>query len=387
MEVLVEKLDDINIILSGCIDNDISLQREEESRILQQFIELGMKKANVSPDDTLGQPDFKKYEKKEHNICLEIAISTKPHIDASVEYMDILPSFTKPKADPKDVEISLVKMSQQHAAFTKITKERPAKNGDLVIIDFEGFLNGKALQGGNEEGYKLKIGSGSFMPGFEEQVVGMTANEHKTVKITFPKDYKVKELAGKETEFHVQLQEIHEQIPLNIDDALAKKVLKDENTTLDVLKVKLAEQLVSQAFSSLYSVTLKPQIIKGLLTKFDFTLPNNAVEQELDEKAQQLSKEERVQYQNDKKKFHVLRESLRQEARASIKAALIVDALAKKEGIEVSEEEVISALTHQANSTGQDPEELVEYYKTNNLMTSVKVGLIEDRLFSKMLNI
>lgn len=393
MKVIAKKIDDINIILSGCIDidNDVSLQQDAEALLLQAFIDAGLKKANVTPQETLGQPDFKKYEKKDDSLCLEVAIATKPYIDTSVEYMDIVPTFTAPKADPKSIEINLVKLSQQHAPFTKTTQERAVKDGDLVVLDFEGFLNGRALKGASEEGYKLKIGSRSFMPGFEEQIISMTTHEKKTVKVTFPKDYKAKELAGKETEFHVELQEIHEQIALDIDDELAKKVLKSETATLESLKVKLMEQLEAQAFSNLYNATLKPQLIKGLLTKFDFTLPNNAVEQEVDAKvnakAQQMSKEEREQYQEDKQKFQVLRESLREEAKASIKAALIVDALAKKEGIVVDEAEAISTLKQQAKATNQDPEEMLEYYQTNNLMTSVIVGLVEDKLFTGMLGV
>jgi trigger factor len=393
--ITVERLDDINIILSGCIDHDGTLERDTEGQMLEAFVEAAMKEAKVLPSETLGQPDFKKYEKTAKNICIEVAIATKPHIDTNVDYTDIVPSFTKPKTDPKDmqksIDDSLIKLSQQHAPFSKIEESRLVKDGDLVILDFEGFLNGRALKGANEEGYKLKIGSRSFMPGFEEQILGMSVNEKKTVKVTFPKDYKAKELAGKETEFHVELKEIREQLALDIDDALAKKVLQDKNATLDTLKATLTKQLSSQAFSKLYNDTLKPQLIKGLLAKFEFTLPNNAVEQEVDAKvnakAQQMSKEERTHYQDDKEKFQDLRESLRVEARASIKAALIVDALAKKEVIEVSEEEVISTLTQQAINADKDPEEFVEYYQTNNLMTSATMGLIEDKLFSQMLGV
>ncbi len=229
------------------------------------------------------------------------------------------------------------------------------------------------------------------MPGFEEQVIGMKPKEEKVIKVTFPRDYQAQALAGKETEFNVTLQEIHEQLALEINDALAKKALDDETATLDTLKEKVTEQVASQAFSNLYMSTLKPQIIKGLLTKFDFTLPNNVVEQEIDgkvnERAQNMSKEELALYQESKEKFQALRDSLRSEARDSIKAALIIDALAKKEGLDVSEEEILSALTHQAEISGQKPEELIAYYQTNNLMTAVKVGLIEDKLFGMMLGL
>ena len=133
---------------------------------------------------------------------------------------------------------------------------------------------------------------------------------------------------------------------MKIDDTLAQKVLGDETVTLSMLKKNLTEQVSLEAFSNLYNATLKPQIIKGLLSKFDFTLPNNAIEQEIDAKindlAQSMSKDERIVYQESKEKFQELRNSVRQEAKDMIKAALIVDALAKKENINVNENEQLN---------------------------------------------
>ncbi len=428
MKITVEKIDDINILMSGTVDNtviekkvselreqaeeklkkdetldaqaledklnqmdDASFQQEAEGQILQGFIDAGMSEANVTLDAILGQPNFKTYEKQENGIYLEIEISTHPKIDTNVAYMDIVPSYTAPTIDPKDIDDKLKEMAIKKAPYTKITTQRAVKNDDLVNLDFEGFLNGRALSSATETEYKLKIGSNSFIPGFEEAVIGMKADEEKTIKITFPKEFQTKELAGQETEFKVKLLEIREQIPMELNDALAQRIFDNEKATLDLLKLKMTEKITSQAFSNLYNEALKPQIIKGLLSKFDFTLPNNVVEQEIDakinEKAQRMSKEDHDLYKKDKTKFNALRDTVREEARDSIKAALIVDALAKKEGIEVTDEEVLSALSMQAMMTGQDAEELVEYYKTNNLMTSAKVGLIEDKLFSQMLGI
>ena len=413
MKITVEKIDDINIIMSGTVANTVieaklselkeqagkelskinhdTFQRDAEGQILQDFIDSGMRKANVTLDALLGQPNFKTYEKKDNDIYLEVEISTNPMIDTTVDYMDIVPSYTAPSIAPKEIDAKLQEMAIKKAPYTTITTQRAVRNGDLVNLDFEGFLNGKALSAANETEYKLKIGSNSFIPGFEEAVIGMNTDEEKTIKITFPEEFQTKELAGQETEFRVKLHEIREQIPMELNDALAQRIFDDERATLDLLKLKMTEKITSQAFSNLYNEELKPQIIKGLLTKFDFTLPNNVIEQEIDakinEKAQRMSKEEHDLYTEDKTKFNALRDTVRGEARDSIKAALIVDALAKKEGIEVNDEEVLSALSMQAMMTGQDAEELVEYYKTNNLMTSAKVGLIEEKLFRQMLGI
>jgi len=414
MKITVEKTDDINIIMCGTVDNSIveekiaalkeaskkaktidtinadTFQRDAEGQILHDFIEAGMKEASLSPDEILGQPNFKEYEKKDNGIYLEVEISTNPVIDANVEYMDIIPRYTKPKISQKDIDAKLAEMALQQAKFTKLKTPRAVQNGDLVVIDLEGFLNGRALEGANEKEYHLKIGSNAFIPGFEDQMIGMKMDEEKTLKIIFPQDYQSKALAGQETEFNVKLHDIQEQKPMELNDALAQQIFKDETATLETLKERMTEKITSQAFSNLYNESLKPQIIKGLLTKFDFTLPNNAVEQEIDSRineiAQRMSREEHALYKEDKKKFNELRDTVRGEASDSIKAALIVDALAKKENIVVEEKEVLSALSYQAMMSGQDAQELLEYYKENNLMTSAKVGLIEDKLFRHMLD-
>ena len=412
MQVHIEKIDDINIVLTGLIEanllekkiselkakdpkdnaqDETFFQREAQAQILQDFINLGMKEAGIHQDDILGLPHFKKYEKEGEDLHLEILLATKPFINTNVNYMDVAPSFKMPKANPKTVESKLSLLAKQQAPYTTIQNPRPVQQGDFVDIDFEGHLHGKALAGANEKHYKLKIGSKTFLPGFEEQVIGMKVNERKIMHIVFPQDYKTEALAGEKTTFNVFLHEIREQIPLPVNDALAKKVLKDEKATLPTLKEKLAEQIVAQAFSNIYATTLKPKIIKGLLSKFDFTLPNNIIEQEIDarvnEKAQIMSKEEQLLYKQNDEKFTELRNSFREDARNSIKATLIVDALGKKENITVSEDELISTLKYQALKQGKNADDFVEYYQENNLMTSLKVGLIENKLVSKILGL
>ena len=415
MKVTTEKIDDINIIISGVIDEkttlekvnklkaqastekkedvheqtDESIQQQAESAVLTEFIEAGLKEANVPVDSILGQPGFKKYEKRDGGLYLEIAVATSPHIDTSVTYMDIVPSFKQPDPDPKEIEAKLQEMAILQAPFTGIDTPRAAQSTDVLIIDFEGFVDGVAFEGGSAEKFNLKLGSNSFIPGFEEQLIGINYAEQKMVTVTFPEDYGSTNLAGKEAEFKVTLHEIQEQKALTADDAFAQKVLNDKKATLDTLRSKLADQISSAALSQFYNDELKPRIIKGLLTKFDFTLPNNIVEQEIDAKVnehiQQMSQKDIALHKEDKEKFHALRESVTESAKNTIKIALIVEALAKKEGISVDEQEVLSALYYQAMMSGQDAQELATYYKENNLMHSAQMSLTEDKLFGKLL--
>ncbi len=340
MKVTAERLDDVNIIISGTIEDkmtedkfnalkekalqdakesdevltDEQLQQQAESEVLTGFIEAGLNEAGMHVEEILGQPGFNKYEKRDNGLYLEVAISTNPEIDTNVEYADIVPTFTIPDAAAEDVEARLAQMAVQHGTFAAIENPRATVNGDVTLIDFEGFVDGVAFEGGSAEKFNLKIGSDSFIPGFEEQMIGMEYGEERTITVTFPEDYSSADLAGKQSEFKVTLHEIQEQQPRETNDDFAKGVLKDEKATIDTLKAKLADQINAQALSQFYNDQLKPLLIKGLLTKFDFTLPRNIVEQEIDakvtERIQLMTQEEKDALNADKEKFHALRNSL-----------------------------------------------------------------------------
>jgi len=414
VEVSVKKIDDINFIMSGTVENRTietkvaefkeklaketnadaqkseNIEQEAAGEVFKEFINAGIKEANIDIETILGQPLLKKYEQQGENVYFEVALSVSPVVDVdAVDYSEIVPDFTKPKADSAAVEAKLAEFAQQQAPFTKIDQPRASQEGDVAVIDFAGSIEGKPFEGGSAEKFNLKIGSNSFIPGFEEQLIGMEYGEERTITVTFPEDYQAADLAGKETSFDVKLHEIQEQKAEEPDDAFAQKILSDPSATLETLKEKFADQIISEELSRLYMEELKPKIVNALLEKFDFTLPANIVEQEIDakvrEKTKNFTEEEHKQFLQDKEKFLQLRESVREEAQNVVKTALIVEALAKKEGVEVHMQEVHAALGYQAMMTGQDAQELVKYYEENNLMTSAKMGLTEDKLFGKLL--
>lgn len=413
MKVTVEKVDDINFILSGTVDNSViedkvaafkeaaakepkddastdeNIEQAAAAEVFKEFIDEGIKEANIEIETLLGQPGLKKYEQLESSVYFEVDVSISPEIDPNVIIEDIIPSYTKPVADPEAVEVKLSEFAAQQAPYTSIETPKVLENGDMAVIDFTGYLDDKPFEGGSAEKFNLKIGSNSFIPGFEEQLIGMEYGEERSIRVTFPQEYQAKDLAGKETTFAVKLHEIQEQKAQTPDNAFAQKILTDPKATLATLKEKLAAQITSDELSQLYMSELKPKITEGLLSKFDFTLPNNIVEQELDAKVRahinHLSEEEHKLYTEDKEKFQEFRRSFLSEARASVKSALIVEALAQKEGIEVDEQEVHAALGYQAMMTGQNAQELVKYYEDNNLIPSAKLALTEDKLFGMLL--
>ncbi len=414
MKVTVEKIDDINYIISGTVENSViedkvtklkeeaakkpkdekstdeNIEQDAAGQVFQDFISAGIKEGNLDVENLLGQPGLKKYEQQDNSIYFEVEVAVSPEINVDdIDFKDIAPTYTKPTASPEAVEAKLAEFAQKQAPFTKLEKPKPIENGDVAVIDFTGYIDGKPFEGGSAEKFNIQVGSNKFIPGFEEQLVGMEYGEERDVIVTFPKDYSADDLAGKEAKFVVKLHEIQEQKAETIDDAFAKKVLNNETATVETLKKQFAEQVTAEELSQIYMRELKPKIVKALLEKFDFTLPNNIVEQEIDakvrEKTRGFSEEQHKAYMEDKGKFKELRESVRDEARKSIKLALIVEALAKREGIDVHEQEVIAALGYQATMTGQDPQALLKYYQDNNLMTAAKMGLTEDKLFGHIL--
>ena len=427
MKVTVNKVDDANVIVSGTIENSVvdalintmaiqagkemkvdgfrkgkvpphvvkklhgdKLAQDAEGEALKDLIDAGVKEAGINAADILGQPTFKKYDKKDDGIEVEVEVSTRPVFDLE-GYMDVVPTFDKPKAAAKEVEEKLNEIASGQAPFEKIKRKRMVKDGDMTLIDFEGFVDGVAFDGGQAEKFNLKIGSGSFIPGFEEQIIGMKYDEEKMVTVTFPEDYQSAELAGKDAEFKVKLHEIQEKAPVEINDELAQKLLSDEKATVSTLTKKIEEQVTSAAVSKLYNEDLKPKLIESLVAKFDIALPNNIIDQEIDAKinakAQEMTEEELNSFKDNPEKVDALRDEVKPDAIASVKATFIVDALAKKEEISVDDQEVSQAIYYEAMMSGQDPQEVIKYYQDNNLLPAVKMGMIEDKLFGKMLGL
>ena len=427
MKVTVEKKDDANIVVSGEIEKSAidkivdrlakeagkqikvdgfrpgkvpahivkklhgeKLEQDAEGEALRELMNEGLKEAGVNASDMIGEPMFKKFDKKDEKIEVELEISLQPKFEAE-GYESVIPSFEKPEVEDKEVDERIEELAKQSAPLEKIKRKRMVRDGDTVIIDFEGFVDGEAFEGGKAEKYALKIGSGSFIPGFEDQIIGMKYDEEKTITVKFPEEYQAENLAGKDAEFKVKLHEIQEQVVPEIDDELAKKITGDENATLEDLKNRIKDQIQNEKIAKLYQDELKPKVIEALVAHFDFALPNNIVEQELDakvnQKAQTMTQEELNEYKENPSKVDELRDELRDEAKDSVKATFIVDALAKKEGIKVEDAEVSQALYYEALMSGQDPQQIIEYYQKNNLLPAIKMSMIEDKLFGKLLGL
>ncbi len=367
------------------------LSQDAEAEIVRELLDRGLKELAIASNRVIGQPIFKKYKKAQEDLDIEIEVSITPDIDLS-GYEEIAPRYEKPQVTPQELEERVKGLVEAQAPFVKIEEDRGVEEGDMTVIDFEGSIEGVPFEGGKAQHFSLRIGLGQFIPGFEEQLKGMKMGEEKTITVTFPSDYQAKDLAGKETQFSVTLHEIQAKGEAVLDDALAQKLLSGEtDATPQKVHERVKAQMESEKLSKLYNEELKPKMLEALVEKFQFDLPNNIVEQEIDaqvnQKAKSMSKEELETYKNDAAKLEELRESVREDAATSVKATFIVDSLAKALEIRVSDEEVSQTLYYEAMMQRQNPQEAIEYYQKNNLIPALKMEMIEDRLFAKLLEL
>ncbi len=366
------------------------LREDAEGEAIRDMLNSAYEEVGIESSQIIGQPIFKKYEKGEEIIETEIQICLRPQIDIE-GYEKLIPEYEAPEVSEDEIEERLKKLAEEKAPLVSIEEDRPLQEGDTAIFDFTGYLEGEPFEGGSAEDFELKIGSGNLIPGFEDQMIGMKKGESKRIKVSFPKDYQSEKLAGKEVEFDITLKDIKVKAEPKIDDDLAKSVTNKEDATLEDLKKILADQIRNEKLNKLYNEELKPKLLEALVEAYEFDLPENIVEQEIDnlanQKAQSLSKEEIEAIQGDSQKIEELRESVRDDATRSVKATFIVDALAKREQVEVSDQEISQTLYYEALISGQDPEAMIKYYQKNNLIPAIKMGMIEDRLFSKLLDL
>ncbi len=366
------------------------LKQDAEGEAIREVLQEAYKQAGIDANQVIGNPTFEKFNESDDKKEMEIIISIKPEFNLG-DYSDVTPEFQKPEASEEDINEEIENIALKFTKAKSIEDDRELKEGDIAVFDFKGLLDGEAFEGGSAENFELKIGSKQFIEGFEEQMVGMKKGEEKTIKVTFPKDYQAANLAGKETEFEIKLHDIKEEVKPEIDDELAKKALGKEDATLKELK-DYAKDIVEQAkIRKIYEDELKPKILENLVAKYNFALPKNIVEQEIDnlanQKAQTLSKEEIEEIKNSEEKLKELRESVREDAERSVKATFIVDKMAKAENIEVTDGEISQILYYEALMSGQEPQKVMEYYSANNLLPVVKMGMIEDKLFTKLLKL
>ncbi len=366
------------------------LVQDAEAQALRDLLDKALAEMEIVASALIGEPQITKFDRNDNGIDVEVTLAIRPSIELG-DYAAMVPEVAKPAISDEAVMERITELANAQAPLVNVEEDRPLISGDTALIDFEGFVDGEAFEGGKAEGFSLRLGSGQFIPGFEDQVIGMKKGEEKTIDVTFPENYGGAKLAGKPAQFKVKVHAIQAKEAVTIDDELAKKMLPGfEDANLEMLKEKVKEQLASEEMSKLYNEELKPSLMETFVNAFTIDLPEFIVEQEIDmalnKKAREMAEAELEELRNDIEKVKALRETFRDEASRAVKATFIVDALARAENVAVSEQELMQTIYFEAMQMGQDPAAVYKHYQESGYLPAIQMAMIEDRVLSKLLN-
>lgn len=365
------------------------LVQDAEAEALRDVLAQGQKEMDILSTSLIGEPNFTQFDKSDDKIEVTIKIAMRPEV-AMGEYVELVKEFDKPEVTQDEVDARIQELAATTAPMVDVEEDRALEKDDTAVFDFEGSVDGKLFEGGSAKDFSLVIGSGQFIPGFEDQMIGMKKGEEKVLKVTFPENY-TGELAGKDAEFKVKLNAIQTKGEVTIDDELAKKMLPgEENATLEELNKQVKTQIENEKLSKLYNDELKPALLETFVSEFTFDLPEFVVEQEIDmalnKKASSMSEDEIKELRENADKLNELRETFREDAEKSVRATFIIDALAQAEGVKVDENEVMQTIYYEALQTGQDPQKAYEQYKEAGYIPAIQMSMVEDRVLSGLLN-
>ncbi|MBN2557558.1 MAG: trigger factor [Clostridia bacterium] len=316
----------------------------------------------------------------EKGLVIVVDVDVKPEVKLG-KYKGVEIEKIEAKVSAADV-VGALDAEVKKNARTITVEDRPVKNDDTVIIDFEGFVDGEAFEGGKAEGHQLKIGSGQFIPGFEEQIIGRGAGEEFDVSVSFPEDYQAEELKGKPAVFKVVLHEIKEtELPV-LDDEFAKDV--SEFDTLAEYKEDLKKSMLDSRKKEAENA-MKDAALSAAMDAAEVEIPPAMVDRRIDGQVKDF--EMRLRYQGMQLEQYLgmigmdeagLREQFRPTSTDQVKSQLVVEAISVREGIEASDEELEKKIDEAAKNYGMKPE---DYRKNLNeeYMSYMKEGIVYEK--------
>ena len=298
--------------------------------------------------------------KKGEDLEFTATVQTKPEVKLG-KYKGIELKKVEYTVSDEDVNHEIGHMQEKNARVTTV-EDRPAQSKDITTIDFEGFVDGKAFEGGKAEGHELEIGSNTFIPGFEDQIIGMNKDEERDINVKFPEDYYSKELAGKDATFKVKLHEIKEKKLPELDDEFAKDV--SEFNTLKELKDSIKDKKQKENDNKAKR-EIEDAAIEKVCENTPVDIPSGMIDSEVanmvSEMEQQLSYQgiSLDQYLKIMNKTRAeIEDNYKAQAEKNIKARLVIEAIIKEENIAASEEEIAEKLKEMANNYGRKIEDL-----------------------------
>ncbi len=313
---------------------------------------------NVEP---IAQPELTVESMDEEKVSIKLKITVRPEVTLG-EYKNLDIKKAAVRVTQKEIQARIDELRNEYAVLED--KEGAVENGDTAVIDFEGFLDGVAFEGGKGENHPLEIGSGSFIPGFEEQIIGMNVNETKDINVTFPKEYQAEDLAGKEVVFKVTVHEIKTKILPEVDDELAKDINIEGVETVKDLEAHVKSELKAQKTQKAEN-DYSEAVFKKVIENSTVEVPDVMVEQEMQGMLQEIVgnlQQQGLDFETFKaitgKSTEDIKEEIKDQAKERVQLNLILAEIVKAENIEVSEEELNEELKTIASYYGKDVEEI-----------------------------
>ena len=318
---------------------------------------------------------------------IEEVIDGKADLEYDV-HAEILPTFepmdvstlklTKPVAEipDEDIQEALKNIAEQQTSYTPRKKTVKSKKGDMLTVDYIGRIDGEEFDGGKGEKVDIVLGSGTFIPGFEDQLIGAKTDEEVKVEVTFPEEYGAKDLAGKNAVFDVTVAEVKEPEKVEIDDELAKKMGLD---SLDDLKARLKER-IEEDYKQLSRGHLKRALLDKLDEAHDFELPNGMVDSEFEQIWQQVEAAERDEEDKDKSDDE-LKAEYRKIAERRVRLGLVLAEIGKRSEVEVPAEDLQREMINMARQYPGQEKQVLEFYQSNPAaVQQLRAPLFEEKV-------
>ena len=347
------------------------------NEIAQEALEEAVKENKL---EVVSRPDIEVTQiEKGKDLIFTAIMQTKPEATLG-KYKGIEIKKIEYNVTNEDIDHELSHMQEHNSRLITI-EDRPVENGDIATIDFEGFVDGEPFDGGKAEGHELEIGSNSFIPGFEDQVIGMKIEEEKEIQVKFPDEYFSKELAGKEATFKVKVHEIKKKELPKLDDEFAKDV--SEFDTLKELKDSIKEKQQKQNDEKAKYET-QEEIIKAVCENIKVEIPSGMIEIETDNMLKDI--EQRLSYQGLKLEQYLqmmgkteeeMRKEYEPQAIDGIKSRLALEAVIKAEKIETTDKEIDEKIKEMAKNYGKENDE--EFLKNENVRNYIQEGLKSEK--------
>jgi len=287
----------------------------------------------------------------------------------------------------EEVEKALGHLAAEAGESTPVDPPRPAREGDIVVIDFQGTVDGEAMPGMDAQDHYLELGSNRLIPGFEEQLEGAEAGDSREVRVTFPESYGNEALAGREAVFQVAVKEVREKVPQAVDDELAQKYGAE---SLDDLREKL-RQNIQQHYEQSARQKVKRELLDKLAEQHDFELPPSMLEAEFEQIWQQIEQDRaqgRLDPEDADKDEATLKQEYRDIAARRVRLGLLLSEVGRRQQIQVSQEELSRAVMDEARRYPGQEQQVFEYYqKSPEALNALRAPVYEDKVVDYILEL